>query len=349
MSNFLNFIQNHDKYFKKYKNINDIDKNSLVGWLYIFCASCYDQDITRIFNELIEKFGKTVNQLFVRMDQYEPEVDIKDIEAIHCTLASERERLVKAFLKERTSIKPIVGQEYFAGCRNLIKILMLIIVFISDEEIIFYEQQYDTNNKKEYYKLFDRIEGYIEEIKKDDKFELKIKEDICEKIIDEKINCNFCNKSFANLKVLKNHQNTDILCLKIQHKHNIYRCKFCNEELSSTVYLEKHLIEQCKTRRKMIDNEIKNYYNILEIENQELKIKNTELQKENYELKIQHKLDYENKDIDDIQKLKNEINNLHSKIKLYEESIKYNERKGKIYSDISKRLIDKFYLLNINN
>jgi len=135
-TNFLTFIQNHSKHFKKYDNLNSIEKSSIAGWLYIFTAYCYDKDITKILPEFTDKFGKTLRELFERLFEYNDEVNITNIEAIQCTLPCERERLVKAFLKMRTPIRPVVGNEYFIKCRNLIKILMLIIVYISDEDII---------------------------------------------------------------------------------------------------------------------------------------------------------------------------------------------------------------------
>ena len=116
--------------------VSSINKSSITGWLYIFSAYCYDGDITKILPEFTDKFGKTLRELFERLFEYNDEVSITNIEAIQCTLPCERERLVKAFLKMRTPIRPVVGNEYFIKCRNLIKILMLIIVYISDEDII---------------------------------------------------------------------------------------------------------------------------------------------------------------------------------------------------------------------
>ena len=116
--------------------VSSINKSSITGWLYIFSAYCYDGDITKILPEFTDKFGKTLKELFERLIQYKEEVNIKNIEAIHCTLPCERERLIKGYLRCKTPIKPTVGNEYFIKCRNLIKILMLIIVYISDEDII---------------------------------------------------------------------------------------------------------------------------------------------------------------------------------------------------------------------
>jgi hypothetical protein len=274
MDNFLTFVNNHDKHFKKYDSIDNIDKSSLSGWLYIFCASAYDQDITKLFEELVDKFGKTINQLFVRMDQYDPEVNVQNIEAIHCTLPNQRERLIKAFLNERTSIKPVAGLEYFTNSRNLIKVLMLIIVFISDEEIVMYEEFYAKKNKVEYSKLFDKIQEYLEEIKKNNDFELKIENDINEPIVDKGLVCEFCNTTFTNQTNLNVHQRTAKYCLKLQQnlksenteeKDNtsnniILNCEYCNKEFTVKSNLKTHYSSCVLKREHDIKKEITDKY-----------------------------------------------------------------------------------------
>ena len=199
---FLTFIQDHSKYFKKYDNLNEVEKLSLTGWLYIFSAYCYDGDITKVLPEFTDKFGKTLKELFERLYQYKEEVNIKNIEAIQCTLPCERERLVKAYLKYKKQIKPVVGNEYFVNCRNLIKILMLIIVYISDEEIIKYEISYSKHDKNDmlYTELFERIDNYIDKIKETGEFKLISKERINNIIQDEKNQQNIFQEEIIKLK-----------------------------------------------------------------------------------------------------------------------------------------------------
>ena len=351
MDNFLNFINNHDKHFKKYESIDEIDKSSLSGWLYIFCASCYDQDVNKLFNEVVDKFGKTINQLFVRLDQYEPEVDMKNIEAIHCTLASERERLLKAFLNERTSIRAVVGMEYFIGCRNLIKVLMLIIVYITDEEIIMYEEFYANKNKDEYSKLFDKIQTYLEEIKRDDQFELKIDTNIYEDVTDDIFVCEFCNSNFTNQYNLTIHQRTAKYCLKLQQKLNSQdikdqttenikeiKCEFCNKEFTLKSNLKIHY-NSCFSKREFeIKKELTKKYEkeleeLIEKKDKEFYEYKQTIEKEfteKYEkqlLKLKYRIDYLEKNNF---KLENEINNykniLFSKIEILSDFILKNNK-----------------------
>ena len=48
IDNYINFIQRHNEYFKHYDTFADVSKTSLSGWLYIFNALCYDEDISKI-------------------------------------------------------------------------------------------------------------------------------------------------------------------------------------------------------------------------------------------------------------------------------------------------------------
>ena len=98
---------------------------------------------------------------------------------------------------------------------------MLIIVYISDEDIIKYEASYSKHDKNDmlYIELFERIDKYIDEIKKDNNF--KIEENmntIIPKNKDEKVIqiCEFCNKQYNNLSSLNYHQKTAKFCLKLQ-------------------------------------------------------------------------------------------------------------------------------------
>ncbi len=267
MDEFFTFINNHTNHFKKYNKIDDVDKITEKGWLYIFNAFCYDYDIDEILPENTDKFGKTLDIILQRLRTYKQHVRITNIEAIHCKFPDERERLVKAYLKYRTSIKPVAGHEYFTNCRNLIKVLMLIIVFIPDEEIVMYHKFYADKNQ-EYNILFNKIDEYIKKIKEEENFELKIventKEEKSEPVIYE---CEFCKKEYSNIHILNNHQKTANFCLKIQNninsnepddKNNIQlsTCHFCNKEFNTKFKLSSHL-KNCKHKEL---EEVKKYY-----------------------------------------------------------------------------------------
>ena len=301
---FLTFIQDHSKYFKKYDNLNEVEKLSLTGWLYIFSAYCYDGDITKVLPEFTDKFGKTLKELFERLYQYKEEVNIKNIEAIQCTLPCERERLVKAYLKYKKQIKPVVGNEYFVNCRNLIKILMLIIVYISDEDIIRYEASYSNykNNKSntEFNELFNRIDEYIDKIKENDEFEIKIEENVYTTIPNnEEKNyiCEFCNKEFTSISNLRFHQKSAKFCLKIQKENNnfkniinekIFKCEFCDKTFTQNCMLKTHSLT-CKIKKEQTLDEIKEQViKLKEEKEKEIRELKEEKEKEIRELKEQN-------------------------------------------------------------
>ncbi len=331
-TNFLTFIQNHSKYFKKYDNLNTVEKLSLTGWLYIFTAYCYDADITKILPEFTDKFGKTLNELIERLTQYNDEVNIKNIEAIQCSLPCERERLVKAYLKNRTSIKPVVGNEYFTNCRNLIKVLMLIIVYINDEDIIKYETSYSKHNKNDtlYTELFEKIDKYIDEIKKDDEFEIKIEENIntiIPKNEEEKVIqiCKFCNKQYNNLSSLNYHQKTAKFCLKLQKNKQEEDSNSNNDNTDTNNESDIETNFSCEDCDKIFTTKFSliRHYAICNIRilkdtlNQELKLKEEQYLKDKSELEKQIIIfQYELKEKDNqIKEKENQISKLENTIK----------------------------------
>ncbi len=250
MDEFLTFINNHINHFKKYDKIEDVESVTKEGWLYIFSALCYDGDIHEILPENTDKFGKTIQMIIQRLRTYKKHVRMSNIEAIHCTFPDERERLVKAYLKYRTSIRPVAGNEYFTNCRNLIKVLMLIIVFIPDEQIVIYHKYYSEDNI-EYNILFDKIDEYIKLIKENENFELQIEKDI-EESKEKNFKCEFCKQSCSNVSDLKDHQNKDTTCLDIQYKIMIDNqqkkedekvkliCEYCNNYFTTDYNLKNH-------------------------------------------------------------------------------------------------------------
>jgi hypothetical protein len=93
--------------------------------------------------------------------------------------------------------------------------------------------------------------------------------------MSEKVVCNFCKKEYNSIYILNSHQKTAKFCLAIQNKINneeLNKCEHCDKEFTNKKYLNQHL-EHCKSKRKLDENEIKDYYKNLENENKELKFK----------------------------------------------------------------------------
>jgi len=230
---FFNFVNNHNNYFKKYNDIEELKYDINTGWLYIFTALQYDNDLSKQLPQNTDKLGKTISTLFKKFLLYD--IKVFNIESIQCSLSDKRERLLKAFIRLRIKIKPIIGQEYFVGIRNLIKILMLIIVFIPDNNIILYEKYYDEDDLK-YNELFDIIEVYLNRIKNNENFELKIEQQkvdqkivqninqieeqklLYEKIDEQTYICNFCKKVYKCISALNHHQKTAKFCIQMQNR-----------------------------------------------------------------------------------------------------------------------------------
>jgi hypothetical protein len=299
MTDFLKFINNHINYFKKYDTIDDVDNITERGWLYIFSAFCYEKDITQILPENTDKFGQTTKMIFERLQTYKKHVKMTNIESINCTFPEERERLIKAYLKQRININPIAGLEYYSNSRILIKVLMLIIVYISDDEIISYEKSYSENDIR-YNEIFDKIDDYLKVIKDDENFELKIENNSIpiekENIPPLTFNCNFCKKSYTSQSNLNNHQKTAKFCLDLQNKLSsgeLIRCEYCLKEFATKKYLQQH-IEICKQKKNVEQNDLKK-----DLENLKNDLEN--LKNENIKLKL--KLEMKDEIIKNLEKI----------------------------------------------
>ena len=138
MDNITYFSNNQLYQFNKYSNITDLKDITDTNLLYIFNAFCYDENISVILPENSFKIGKTDATLYKRLSQYNPHVNTGVIECIQCTYPGKREHLLKTFLKEKTNIRPVCGQEYFKDCKDYIKYLILIVVSLPEEEVILY-------------------------------------------------------------------------------------------------------------------------------------------------------------------------------------------------------------------
>lgn len=354
IDNYINFIQRHDEYFKHYDTFDDIPKSSLSGWLYIFIAKCYDENTSKVFDELVEKFGKTILTIFSRLDNYKVEVEPTNIECIHCTLPDERERLIKAFLKYKTSIRPVVGHEYFIGCRNLIKVLMLIMVYTSDNEIEIYAKYYAEKNIKEVEVFFNRIESIINKIREDDEFELQIEVDKYEEIVEleQQYICKFCKKEYKTLSSLNKHQKTAKFCLELQQKEEedkkipeIFSCEYCNKEFTIKYNFGVH-VNSCKEKKIQESNNLNIRLKELEVENERLKKEVEEFKKEKEEFENFKK--EKNNEVDKLKRERDKFEKENIELKM---KLKFEQKNNtKLEKDINRlnRLIEK-NIITINS
>ncbi len=103
--------------------------------------------------------------------------------------------------------------------------------------------------------------------------------------------CQYCNKDYANEKILKKHQKTAIFCIEIQNRiqnqiHSSseslvfgksinFSCQFCEEHFTLKYNLERHY-KSCKIKIEKIqeENELKNQQIISKIQEENEKLKN---------------------------------------------------------------------------
>jgi len=108
-----------------YDTINDIPEDECVGGLYIFN--------TLIDNQLLVKIGKTSRNFKERLKEHPASFNIKCIE---CN--SDKERIMLLFLKLRTSIRPVKGNEFFElKHRSYLEKVVLYFALISEKELIY--------------------------------------------------------------------------------------------------------------------------------------------------------------------------------------------------------------------
>ena len=158
-------------------SIYEIKDTPQVGYLYIFDASHYDNDLTICLNDTV-KIGMTAGNIKTRLNQYKSIP--KNISFIQCSEPSKREKLLKSYIKENLNIKPTYGYEYFNGCR---KELEQVILYFASCKLDIINRYYDY--KKEKQSWFDSIEI---------------------KTIKENKECVWCNERVENIKFhLKRH------------------------------------------------------------------------------------------------------------------------------------------------
>ncbi len=203
--------------FKYATCIEDIPDSYEEGYLYIFDTNSYDRDTT-VFLENTSKMGKTDKTIKYRLKQYG--INVKNISYINCTLPDKRERLIKAFLKHKTWLKPVCGVEYFKDCRKELE--NIILQFCSYDEPFIKELYSLYNSKIKYHK-------YLNKVKKD----LDNKVDNILSIDCEKFECLKCNKYFTTLETLSNHE-------KKCNIYKTYECKACGKNYLSKIKLSIH-------------------------------------------------------------------------------------------------------------
>jgi hypothetical protein len=206
--------------FKYATCIEDIPDSYEEGYLYIFDTKSYDRDLT-VSLENTSKMGKTDKSIKCRLKHYI--IDIKNISYIKCTLPDKRERLIKAFLKHKTWLKPVCGYEYFKDCRKEIE--NIILQFCSYDDPFINELYTSYNSKIKYH-------NYLNKVKED----LYNKVDNILSIDCEKVECLKCNKYFTSSETLSKHtKKCDI--------YKTYDCKECGKKYSSKTPLNRMATE----------------------------------------------------------------------------------------------------------
>ena len=265
--------------------ISDINEPSIVGFLYLFDVDKYDNDISIILPQNTIKFGKTDTFIKRRLEQYNhDEINMRNIEYIHCSYPKERERLLKAYIKEQTKYRAVQGFEYFVINRELLKFFITVFISISEDDIVLYEKYY-SEKQIEYKQLFLRINDIIKEKELNPEFTITIEKqpEIRKLETKQEFICEFCEKDFTNLSNLKYHQKTAKFCIDIQQvvlqKEELFICKFCKKDFIHKHSFNLH-IQTCKEQIPYYKKKAKEF----EIKNKEYEIKHEYNQKENERL-----------------------------------------------------------------
>jgi hypothetical protein len=175
-------------------SLEDIDESTEVGFLYIFDASHYDNNLTICLENTV-KLGMTRRTIKSRLNQYK--IKPKNISYINCSEPSKRERILKNYIKEKLNIKATCGSEYFKGCRKELEDIILYFALCDLSTINkYYEIYKDIEEKK---KWFDNI--LIDELPLPVSYKNKSME-------TSAFICMFCNSTFSLKKTLDVHVKT---------------------------------------------------------------------------------------------------------------------------------------------
>ncbi len=303
MDNFKIFLDTHTQFFLKFDNITNVKKSSVCNWLYIFDVNYYSGNMSELLPKGSFKFGKTNTELHTRLMQYNKGIGMSNIEGIQCNHPEKRESLLKRYLRLKTNNEPICGLEYFCGCREYVKILILIIVSMPDDDVVLCETYY-TSNKILFEEYLDKIEETINNIKAEQNYILDInpvniiidnplEEQKEQKEPEVKIPqlfiCEFCHKTFNSLSSLNYHKKYTKACLQIQNKDLEFHCEHCSKEFSSLHILQSHLLV-CKQKKSTEANSIIQEKDFYKIRVQQLEEKLEEQVKEHVKEKDFYKL-----------------------------------------------------------
>lgn len=258
-NNSTAFLKKYSEHFKFFPTRESVIPTDTKGYLYIFTASCYNTDISVTFQEETFKFGMTVKNMNERLSTYNNKTGITNIECIHCTLPEEKESLLKAFLSLKTELLPVAGNEYYRGCKNLIKLIMLTLNSFLDDEIVLYNAFFNaiTNNKKkpQFNAFLSKVETILRKISNNKTFKLVIIEPPLIKVDETKpYVCEYCKTIVTSVYTLEKHKKTAGYCIEIQRKQfnlkpvvNTYDCEYCGAEFTTKGNRDGHL-GYCKAK-----------------------------------------------------------------------------------------------------
>jgi hypothetical protein len=216
--------------FTNINSIEEIQDSNDIGFLYIFDASNYDNDISLSLEDVV-KIGMTKLNIKSRLNQYKSSP--KNISYINCSEPSKRERLLKNYIKEKLNIKPVCGSEYFKGCREGLEKVILYFAKCDLESINNYYDSYNDNDKKsEWFNSIDLNHEFPEPLYKcNNVTSYAVKK--CE------FTCAFCQKEFALKKTLDVHVKTNKKCISSRPNIDI-SCIWCKANFLTNIDLEKH-------------------------------------------------------------------------------------------------------------
>ena len=210
-----------------YNCLNDIPDNSEKGFLYILNCDYYEQDLTLKLEDNVLKIGKTNTFIKTRLSHYK--TNIKNISFVNCNVPDKRERLLKAFIKQKMNIKPVCGSEYFKHDRETLS--KLILYFANEDESIII----DNHSKYEEDKTLEWFDTVYDNLTLD-----KL---ICQttplKKITNEFKCDYCNFSFTCNRNLLRHLRTIKPCCDKSKESNI-KCIWCEQTFLTNIQLDKH-------------------------------------------------------------------------------------------------------------
>ena len=237
-----------------YNSVDEIPVSNSIGYLYIFDASNYDNDITVKLENTI-KLGMTQGCIKTRLNQYK--TDPKHISFINCSEPSKRERILKCYIKEKLNIEPLIGIEYFNYNRSEIEKVILYFA-LCEVEII--NKYYDLYNTDELKKWFDTVKIDDINTETNNTTQLPI------------FKCEFCKATFALKRTLATHLKTSKKCIRNRPKFNL-NCLWCKSIFNSKDNLEKHH-KNCEADKNILYiqslEEVKNKDNIIKEKEKEI-------------------------------------------------------------------------------